>query len=202
MRGSWSAAPLHGAERRGTAFADREERIINRGVYCATATAATQVLKNTVGLSGGTELSAQSSKTLKWDYSGTNLRGSAKVPTPDVQFKADRSADVRVGCPDLSIGTTSTDSKMLQSIYDLIKELQTETRVESRWARIATKRLQETVRKVVKSCIEIEEKLNTMEERTMLVEADVEPLREQSVAHDGQLTDIMRIRRGGITYAF
>ncbi|KAJ1199409.1 hypothetical protein NDU88_003245 [Pleurodeles waltl] len=34
-------------------------------------------LKTWVGLSGGTELSAQSSKTLKWDYSGTNLTGIA-----------------------------------------------------------------------------------------------------------------------------
>ncbi|KAJ1206711.1 hypothetical protein NDU88_002112 [Pleurodeles waltl] len=80
---------------------------------------------------------------------------------------------------------------MLQSKYDSIKELQTKTRVESRRARVATKRLQRTVRKVVKSYIEIEEKLSTMEERTMAVEADVEALREQSVAHDGQLTDIM-----------
>ncbi|KAJ1170784.1 hypothetical protein NDU88_002656 [Pleurodeles waltl] len=85
----------------------------------------------------------------------------------------------------------STDSEMLQSIYDSIKELETKTRVESRWAWMATKRLQGTVRKVVKSCIEIEEKLSTMEARTMAVEADVEALREQSVAHDGQLTDIM-----------
>ncbi|KAJ1200849.1 hypothetical protein NDU88_004670 [Pleurodeles waltl] len=144
-----------------------------------------------IGLSGGTEILAQSSKTLKWDYSGTNLTGAAKVPIPDVQFNADRGADGRVGCPDLSIGTASTDSEMLQSIYNSIKELQTETRVESRQAWIATKHLQGTVRKVVKSCIEIEEKLNTVEERTMVVEADVEALREQSVAHDGQLTDIM-----------
>ncbi|KAJ1108611.1 hypothetical protein NDU88_005987 [Pleurodeles waltl] len=63
---------------------------------------------------------------------------------------------------------------MLQSIYDSIMELQTETRVESRQARIATKHRQGTVCKVVKSCTEVEEKLNTTEERTMAVEADVE----------------------------
>ncbi|KAJ1171520.1 hypothetical protein NDU88_003381 [Pleurodeles waltl] len=56
---------------------------------------------------------------------------------------------------------------------------------------MATKHLQGIVCKVVKSCIEIEEKLSTMEERTMAVEADVEALREESAAHDGQLTDIM-----------
>ncbi|KAJ1216317.1 hypothetical protein NDU88_003920 [Pleurodeles waltl] len=142
-------------------------------------------------LSGGSELLAQSSKTLKWDYLGTKLTGTAKVPIPDVQLNADRGADGRVGCPVLSIGTTSTDSEMLQSIYDSIEELQTETKVESRRAQIATKRLQGTVHKVVKSCIEIEEKLNTMEERMMAVEADVEALREQCLAHGGQLTDIM-----------
>ncbi|KAJ1152512.1 hypothetical protein NDU88_005287 [Pleurodeles waltl] len=60
-----------------------------------------------------------------------------------------------------------------------IKALQTETREESHRARITTKRLQGTVCKVVKSCIEIEEKFNTMEERTMAVEAEVEALREQ-----------------------
>ncbi|KAJ1193339.1 hypothetical protein NDU88_002637 [Pleurodeles waltl] len=80
---------------------------------------------------------------------------------------------------------------MLQSIYDSIKELQTETRAESRQERMATKRLQGTVRKVVKSCIEIEEKLSTMEERMMAVEADNVALREQTTAHDRQLSDIM-----------
>ncbi|KAJ1148620.1 hypothetical protein NDU88_001448 [Pleurodeles waltl] len=80
---------------------------------------------------------------------------------------------------------------MLQSIYDSIKELQTETRAENRRARMATKHLQGTVRKVVKSCAEIKWKLSTMEERTMAVEADIEALRVQTASHDGQLTDIM-----------
>ncbi|KAJ1202652.1 hypothetical protein NDU88_006449 [Pleurodeles waltl] len=119
------------------------------------------------------------------------MTGTAKLHTSEAQSKADKGADVRACCPDLSIGTISTDSEMLQSIHDSIKELQTETRVESHRARIGLKRLQGTARKMVKSCIEIKEKLSTMEARTMAVEADVEALREQSVAHDGQLTDIM-----------
>ncbi|KAJ1159633.1 hypothetical protein NDU88_000139 [Pleurodeles waltl] len=135
----------------------------------------------------GVELSAQSRKTLKWDYSGTSLTSTAEVYISEAQAKA----DVRVCSPDLCIGTRNTDSAMLQSIYNSIKELQTETRVESRRARMATKRLQGTVRKVVKSCIEIEEKLSKMEERMKAVEADVEALRAQSAAHDGQLIDIM-----------
>ncbi|KAJ1188892.1 hypothetical protein NDU88_005648 [Pleurodeles waltl] len=64
-------------------------------------------------------------------------------------------------------------------------------RAESRRARMATKHPQGTVRKVVKSCAEIEGKLSTMEERTMAVEADIEALRVQTATHDGQLTDIM-----------
>ncbi|KAJ1098331.1 hypothetical protein NDU88_003446 [Pleurodeles waltl] len=80
---------------------------------------------------------------------------------------------------------------MLQSIYNSIKEFQTETRIENRHARVATKRLQGTVRKVAKSCAEIEAKLNTMEERTTVVEADVEALREQCATQEGQLIDIM-----------
>ncbi|KAJ1137610.1 hypothetical protein NDU88_004008 [Pleurodeles waltl] len=72
---------------------------------------------------------------------------------------------------------------MLQMIYDTIRELQTETRAESRRARMATKQLQGTVRKVAKSCMEIEEKLNTMENRTSIVEAEVETLKEQVEAH-------------------
>ncbi|KAJ1208933.1 hypothetical protein NDU88_004312 [Pleurodeles waltl] len=123
----------------------------------------------------GVELSAQSRKTLKWDFSGTNLTGTAELHISEAQAKVDKGADVRVCSPDLSTGIRNTDSEMLQSIYDSIKELQTKTRVESRQARMATKRLQGTVRKVVKSCLEIEEKLSTMEERTIAVEADVEP---------------------------
>ncbi|KAJ1160224.1 hypothetical protein NDU88_000726 [Pleurodeles waltl] len=79
----------------------------------------------------------------------------------------------------------------MQLIYGTIRELHTETRAESRRAQMATKQLQGTVRKVTKSCMEIEEKLNTMENRTSIVEAEVEVLKEQAETHAGQLTDIM-----------
>ncbi|KAJ1172401.1 hypothetical protein NDU88_004248 [Pleurodeles waltl] len=143
--------------------------------------------KSRAGLTGGAVLPGQSTKTLQWDYLGTRLTGSGKIPMTDSLPNADRSTD----CQPLSTSATSTDSEMLQIIYDLIKELQTETRAESRRAQVATKRLQGAVRKVVKSCTEIEEKLNKMEDRTMAVEADVEALKEQSESHGGQLTDIM-----------
>ncbi|KAJ1089120.1 hypothetical protein NDU88_002272 [Pleurodeles waltl] len=130
-------------------------------------------LKAQACLTEGIEFSAQSSKTLKWDYLGTKLMGTGKAPMSNSLPNADGGADCQVP----SISATSTDSEMLQIIYNLIKELQIETRVESRRAWIATKRLQGAVRKVAKPCREIEEKLNIMEETTMAVEADVEALK-------------------------
>ncbi|KAJ1165635.1 hypothetical protein NDU88_006054 [Pleurodeles waltl] len=76
-------------------------------------------------------------------------------------------------------------------IYDTIRELQVETIADSRRARIAIKQLQGTVRKVARTCTEIEEKLNAMENRTAAMEVEVEALKEQAETHEGQLTDIM-----------
>ncbi|KAJ1087717.1 hypothetical protein NDU88_000882 [Pleurodeles waltl] len=141
------------------------------------------------GTSKGTEFSAfNSNKTLKWDYAGIKL---TEAPAADAQLIAGRGIEGSTGGPVVSISTTSAESGMLQSIYDSIKEIRTETRAENCRARIATKRLQSTVRKVAKSCIEIEAKLNTMEERTMAVEADVEAIRAQCASQEGQLADIL-----------
>ncbi|KAJ1174371.1 hypothetical protein NDU88_006193 [Pleurodeles waltl] len=85
----------------------------------------------------------------------------------------------------------STDSGMLQSIFNSIKEFQTETWIESRRARVATKRLQGAVRKVAKSCTEIEAKLGSMDERIVVVKEDVDILKQQNATQEGQLTDIM-----------
>ncbi|KAJ1148754.1 hypothetical protein NDU88_001580 [Pleurodeles waltl] len=139
----------------------------------------------------GVEPSAQTQKALKWDYSHTNLMSTAEVHTFEVQDNAEKRGDALVCSLVSNTGARYTDSEMLQSIYDPIKELQTETRAESRRAWMAAKHLQGTVRKVVKSCAEIERKLSSMEERTMEVEADIEVLRAQTATHDGQLTDIM-----------
>ncbi|KAJ1091143.1 hypothetical protein NDU88_004270 [Pleurodeles waltl] len=113
-------------------------------------------------------------KTLKWDYSGIRL---TDIPIANGQQMANNNPEGNAGGPASSTCIASGESGMLQSIYNSIKELQTETRIENRRARVATKRLQGTVRKVAKSCIEIEAKLNTIEERTAVVEADVEALR-------------------------
>ncbi|KAJ1119809.1 hypothetical protein NDU88_007994 [Pleurodeles waltl] len=66
-----------------------------------------------------------------------------------------------------------------------------ETRIESRRAKVATKRLQGAVRKVAKSCTEIEAKLGSMDERIAVVEEDVDILKQQNATQEGQLTDIM-----------
>ncbi|KAJ1166843.1 hypothetical protein NDU88_007239 [Pleurodeles waltl] len=83
-------------------------------------------------------------------------------------------------------GGTAKDGKNVTGIAN-----RTETRAESRRARIAIKHLQGTVRKVAKSCTEIKEKLNMMEDKAMAVEADLKSLKEQLESHGGQLTDIM-----------
>ncbi|KAJ1143242.1 hypothetical protein NDU88_009553 [Pleurodeles waltl] len=85
-------------------------------------------------------------------------------------------------------------------MYDTIRELQVETSVGSRRARIATKQLQGTVRKVARTCTEIKEKLNAMENRTVAMEVEVEALKEEAETHEGQRTlcgslKIMRIDR-------
>ncbi|KAJ1215866.1 hypothetical protein NDU88_003473 [Pleurodeles waltl] len=140
------------------------------------------------GSTGGADLSGRSATALKWHYSEIRLTSLEKDP------KADTPPNVDAGenCQSAPINNTvSTDAKMLQMIYDTIRELQTETQAESRRAWMATKQLQDTVRKFAKSCMEIEEKLNTMENRTSIVEAEVEALKEQAETQRGQLTDII-----------
>ncbi|KAJ1087997.1 hypothetical protein NDU88_001156 [Pleurodeles waltl] len=101
----------------------------------------------------------------------------------------DRGDNIEASKNDICVA--STDSGMLQSIFNSIKEFQTETRVESRRARMATKRLQGSVRKVAKSCTEIETKLCTIEERIVAVEEDVDSLKQQNAIQESQMTDVM-----------
>ncbi|KAJ1123794.1 hypothetical protein NDU88_002261 [Pleurodeles waltl] len=87
-------------------------------------------------------------RTLKWDYSGIGL---ADTPTISNQGSVNGRIETDIGVPAGNSSAMGTEAGILQSIYSSIKELQTETRIESRRARIATKRLQGTVRKVAKS---------------------------------------------------
>ncbi|KAJ1174538.1 hypothetical protein NDU88_006359 [Pleurodeles waltl] len=150
-------------------------------------------VKSRSGLQEGSKTTVpMSGRTLRWDYSGISLAdtftGGNKTPTKD---KTDPEAAAG------SIGNSGdahamgTETGILQSIYSSIKELQTETRIGSRRARVATKRLQGSVRKVVKSCMEIEAKLCSMEDRIVAVEDDIDTLKEQNTAREGQLTDVM-----------
>ncbi|KAJ1143052.1 hypothetical protein NDU88_009364, partial [Pleurodeles waltl] len=132
--------------------------------------------------------SAQTRKALKLEYSGTDLVSAIETHSSQ---KATKMADESVCGPTYALDDRHMDSEMLQSIYNSIKELQTETRAESHRARLATKQLQGTVRKVVKYCTEIEGKLSLMEERTSVVEGEIEAEKAQTTMHEGQLTDIM-----------
>ncbi|KAJ1200164.1 hypothetical protein NDU88_003991 [Pleurodeles waltl] len=139
-----------------------------------------------------TEFSTSSgSKTLKWDYSGIRLTDATDINPTSGQQLADNNMEGSTGDVISGARLVGTDSGMLQSIYNSIKELQTETRIENRHARVATKRLQGTVRKVAKSCTEIEAKLCSMDERMVAVEGDVDILKQQNATEEGQLTDIM-----------
>ncbi|KAJ1082403.1 hypothetical protein NDU88_002571 [Pleurodeles waltl] len=126
------------------------------------------------------------SRTLKWDYSGIGLADSSSITN---QGSANGNKESDIGPPTYSPSAMGAEAGMLQSIYSSIKELQTESRIESRRARVATKRLQGTVRKVAKSCTEIESKRSLMEERIVAVEEDVVNLKEQNTMRDEQLTD-------------
>ncbi|KAJ1172009.1 hypothetical protein NDU88_003866 [Pleurodeles waltl] len=133
-------------------------------------------IKSRSGSTSGAELSGQSTRALKCDYSGTRLMGLERDSKFDSLPEADGGEDGQVSSTD----ATSIDAKMLQMIYGTIRMLQIETRAESQRARIATKQLQGTVRKVARTCTEIEEKLNAMENRTAAVETEVEALKEQA----------------------
>ncbi|KAJ1181296.1 hypothetical protein NDU88_006504 [Pleurodeles waltl] len=152
-------------------------------------------VKSRSGLQEGSESTASmSGTTLMWDYSGIGL---ADTPTGGNQSPANDKNGSDLGAAAGSIGdpgnihVMGTEAGILQSIYSSIKELQTETRIESRRARVATKRLQGSVRKVAKSCMEIEAKLGSMEDRIVAVEEDMDTLKEQNAARDGQLTDVI-----------
>ncbi|KAJ1089287.1 hypothetical protein NDU88_002438 [Pleurodeles waltl] len=142
-------------------------------------------VKSRSGLQEGSESTASmSGRTLRWDYSGIGL---ADTPTGGNQSPAkDKNGSDNAHM-------MGTEAGILQSIYSSIKELQTETRIESRRARVATKRLQGSVRKVAKSCMEIEAKLCSIEDRIVAVEEDMDTLKEQNAARDGQLTDVMGV---------
>ncbi|KAJ1192636.1 hypothetical protein NDU88_001942 [Pleurodeles waltl] len=152
-------------------------------------------VKSRSGLQEGSEsMAPMSGRTLRWDYLGIGL---ADTPTGGNQSPAKDKNGSDPGAAAGSIGNSGnahamgTEAGILQSIYSSIKELQTETRIESRRARVATKRLQGSVRKVAKSCMEIEAKLCSMEDRIVAVEDDMDTLKEQNAARDGQLTDVM-----------
>ncbi|KAJ1119246.1 hypothetical protein NDU88_007432 [Pleurodeles waltl] len=66
-------------------------------------------------------------RTLKWDYFGIRL---TDTPTTSGQELVNNNMEGNTGGPANNICSAGADSGMLQSIYNSIKELQTETRIE------------------------------------------------------------------------
>ncbi|KAJ1151576.1 hypothetical protein NDU88_004356 [Pleurodeles waltl] len=94
--------------------------------------------------------------TLMWDYSGIRLSQSRKDPKVPKDTALIPNSIASENCPGKQINNmASADTKMLHLIYGTVRELPTESRAESRRARMATKQLQVTVRKIAKSCAEI-----------------------------------------------
>ncbi|KAJ1200212.1 hypothetical protein NDU88_004038 [Pleurodeles waltl] len=115
---------------------------------------------------------------LKWDYSGIRLsqpRKDSKVPKDTSLIP--NSTEGEKFTDGQTNNMASADTKLLHLIYGTVRELQMETRAESRRARMATKQLQVAVRKIAKSCAEIEEKLNSIESCTSVVEGEVVALK-------------------------
>ncbi|KAJ1113453.1 hypothetical protein NDU88_001698 [Pleurodeles waltl] len=99
--------------------------------------------KTRSGSQEGTEFStSRGSKTLKWDYSSINLTDVTRTTDMSAmggqQLVNNDRGENNAGTKS-DICAASTDSGMLQSIFNSIKEFQTETRIESRRARVATK---------------------------------------------------------------
>ncbi|KAJ1164199.1 hypothetical protein NDU88_004644 [Pleurodeles waltl] len=75
-------------------------------------------------------------RTLKWDYSGIGL---TDTPTTSSQELVNNNMEGNIGGTASNTCSAGADSGMLQSINNSIKDLQTEIRIESRRARVATK---------------------------------------------------------------
>ncbi|KAJ1157253.1 hypothetical protein NDU88_009968 [Pleurodeles waltl] len=101
----------------------------------------------------------------------------------DTFYSLTEESDLSSGEHGLSESGSSISSEMVN--------ISSKTGIENRRARVATKRLQGTVRKVAKSCTEIEATLCSMDERMVAVEEDVDILKQQNAMQEGQLTDIM-----------
>lgn len=74
---------------------------------------------------------------------------------------------------------------------ETIKEHPAESRSEGRRARVSTKQLQGTVKKVAKPCAKIGDKLSAIEERTKEAEVELGKLKGQVKRNDDQLEDII-----------
>ncbi|KAJ1187118.1 hypothetical protein NDU88_003897 [Pleurodeles waltl] len=91
-------------------------------------------IKSRAGSAGGADSPERCAATLKWDYS------VIRFSQPEKELKDSKdvlTSNIGTGeiCPSEQINNmASTDTKMLQLIHGTVRELQTETRAESRRA--------------------------------------------------------------------
>ncbi|KAJ1217394.1 hypothetical protein NDU88_004988 [Pleurodeles waltl] len=193
----FSSAEEHSPSDSGSSISSEEGNALsNNELTVRQRRCQRKCTKTRSGSQEGTEFSASSgSRTLKWDYSSINLTDVTRTTDMSTmggqQLGSNDRGENNEGAKSY-ICVANTDSGMLQSIFNSIKEFQTETRIESRRARVATKRLQGSVRKVAKSCTEIEAKLCTMDERIVAVKEEVDTLKQQSATQESQMTDSLR----------
>ncbi|KAJ1216105.1 hypothetical protein NDU88_003711 [Pleurodeles waltl] len=75
-------------------------------------------------------------------------------------------------------------------IYETIMAQHKQMQGDSKKARLATKQLQVAVSKIAKSCLEIGERIATIEARANVPETDLGAVAQQAAMHDTQLSDI------------
>ncbi|KAJ1083667.1 hypothetical protein NDU88_003822 [Pleurodeles waltl] len=147
-------------------------------------------IKSRIGAGVIGDSPGECAETLRWDYSGIRLsqpRKHSKVPKDtSLILNSTEGENITDGQTN---NMASADTKQLHLIYGTVRELQTETWAENRRARMANKQLQVAVCKIAKYCAEIEEKLNSVESRTSVVEGEVVALKEHVETQGGQLTD-------------
>ncbi|KAJ1143749.1 hypothetical protein NDU88_010054 [Pleurodeles waltl] len=124
------------------------------------------------------EKKKKTAKALSWDYTAT-------------QQLQDNSDNLFKGPPDLVPGfAENCETPSLNLIYQIMMLQLKQLQRDNKKARVASKQLQVSIRKIEKTCSEIGEHVATMESCTSLSEADVGPVAQQLAMHESKLIDI------------
>ncbi|KAJ1106319.1 hypothetical protein NDU88_003720 [Pleurodeles waltl] len=122
---------------------------------------------------------AWGTRTMSWDYTATQ------------QFH-DNPDDPLKGPMDFVPGLAeSLDPPSLNLIYRTMMSQHKQTKSDSRKARVASKQLQVSGRRIAKTCLEIGECIAVLETRTSVLETDMGAVVQQSAIHESQIMDIL-----------